>query len=91
MKTFFTNKSLFLLAISCLSFNAFTQSLIWNWAEHIKRTEDNAQTFPTHLFNDSEGNNFLVGRYSSNTFFDDELLAFTDRIGRDHNSFRKSL
>jgi len=86
MKTLI-NKYLFLLVILCFSFNALTQSIIWNWAKHIKRTNDNAQTFPTHLFNDSEGNNFLIGRYSSSIFFDDELLEFTDRIGRDNNSF----
>lgn len=65
----------------------FKQKMEWNWASHLKRTAENAQVFPTKLFTDSQNNNYLVGRYSSNTFFDNQILDFSDRIGSDNNSF----
>lgn len=64
-----------------------TKSIDWNWTSHIKRTAGNAETYPLNLFQDSQHNNYLVGTFASDVFFNDELLPFSDGVGVRRNYF----
>ena len=62
------------------------KSINWNWASHLKRTGEYAQTFPVNLFQDSQNNNYLLGTFSSDAFFNEQLLPFSN-IGGSKNYF----
>ncbi|MFK7980793.1 MAG: T9SS type A sorting domain-containing protein [Saprospiraceae bacterium] len=64
-----------------------TKSINWNWSSHIKRTVGNAETYPLNLFQDSQRNNYLVGTFASDVFFNDKLLPFSGDVGVRRNYF----